>query len=378
MPKINKCLAVAFLFPVLAVAVFSQTPAAAPTPVREDREIVVTEEIKVNVAAFDEAGEFASDVKKEDLVVSEDGRLQQASSVRRAPANVLIVLDTGGEMRSNLSQTRAAAKNLVESLQANDRISIFQFGDRVEMLADWTTDKAQAVEVLDKKLSFGRRSALNDALRKAVEFFYKTPLENRHLVIIAGGTDGFGDQAAREAAAKSLMASDISVHVVGYTSLQKESVARRKSVFNEGEYKPRRLPEEVVETLPDPKGAGKKKNVTPRDMAKMPRLGSITLDVQRIKRAKKDAKELKAGEQFLTRIAEDASGEIFLPETFDEMIEETAAIAKIIDSQYVMTYAPKRALKDSPPGEIRRIEVSSKRAGLQIEASRKFVVAEKK
>ena len=376
MPKINKCLAVAFLFPVLAVAVFSQTP--APTPVQEDREIVVTEEIKVNVAAFDESGEFVSDVKKEDLVVSEDGRLQQASSLRRAPANVLIVLDTGGEMRSNLSQTRAAAKNLVESLQESDRISIFQFGDKVEMLADWTTDKAQAVEVLDKKLSFGRRSALDEALRKAVEFFYKTPLENRHLVIIAGGTDGFGDQAAREAATKSLMASDISVHVVSYTTLQKESVAQRKSVFVEGEPKPRRLPEEVVETLPDPKGAGKKKNVTPRDMARMPRLGSITLDVQRIKRAKKDAKELKAGEQFLTRIAEDASGEIFLPETFDEMIEETAAIAKIVDSQYVITYAPKRALKDSPPGEIRRIEVSSKRAGLQIEASRKFVVAEKK
>lgn len=376
MPKINKYLAVAFLFPVLAVAVFSQTP--APTPIQEDREIVVTEEIKVNVAAFDEAGEFVSDVKKEDLVVSEDGRLQQASSVRRAPANVLIVLDTGGEIRSNLSHTRAAAKNLVESLQANDRISIFQFGDKVEMLADWTTDKAQILDVLDKKLSFGRRSALNEALRKAVEFFYKTPLENRHLVIIAGGADGFGDQAAREAATKSLMASDISVHVVSYTTLQKESVAQRKSVFIEGEPKPRRLPEEVVETLPDPKGAYKKKNVTIRDVARAPRLGSITLDVQRIKRAKKDAKELKAGEQFLTEIAEDASGEIFLPETFDEMIEETAAIAKIVDSQYVITYAPKRALKDSPPGEIRRIEVSSKRAGLQIEASRKFVVAEKK
>lgn len=376
MPKINKWIVFVFLFPGLAVAVFSQTP--APTPFREERVTVVTEEIKVNVAAFDERGEFVAGVRKEDLVVGEDGRLQQASSVRRVAANVLIALDTGGEMRSNLSETRAASRNLVASLQAGDRLSIFQFGDRAEMLADWTTDKTQALEVLDRKLSFGKRSALDDALRKAVEFFYKTPLENRHLVIIAGGTDGFNDAARRAAATKSLAASDITVHVVSFTSIQTKSASRDKSVFKEGEYKPRRLPEEVVETLPDPKGAGRKKQPTPRDTAKMPRLGSITLDAARIKRASKDQKELKAGELFLTEIAENAGGEIFLPRTFDELIAETVRIAKIIGAQYVITYVPKRPLNNSPPGEIRRIEITSKRAGLQVEARRKSVVAKRK
>lgn len=373
MLKVNKSLLFVLLFLILGVVEgFPQT--SVPTPVREERETVVTEEIKVSVAAFNEWGEFVSDVRKEDLVVSEDGRLQQASSIRHTPANVLIVLDTGGEMRSNLSQTRAAAKNLVESLRGDDRVSIFQFADSVEMLADWTTDRSQILAVLDRKLSFGRRNALNEALNKAVEFFYKMPIENRHLVLITGGIDSFNDSAQRDAATAALMASDINVHVVSYTNLQRNSIAAQKAIFIEGEPKPQRLPEEVADTLPDWKGSGKKKMVSPRDMAKMPRLGSITLDRERIKRAKENVKELENGEQFLKRIAEDANGEILLPETFDEMIEKTATLAKTIDSQYVITYVPKRPLNDSPKGEIRRIEVTSRREGLEVESRRKFVV----
>jgi hypothetical protein len=178
----------------------------------------------------------------------------------------------------------------------------------------------------------------------------------------------------RDTVKANLMASDINVHVISYTKLQKVSNASRKSIFVEGEFKPRRMPEEVADTLPDFKGSGKKKMVSPRDMAKMPRLGGVTLDRERIKRANNDLNELETDELFLTTIAEDTSGEILLPETFDEVIEKTNVIAQIIDSQYVITYAPKRLLKDSPKGEVRLIEVSSKRNGLQVEAHRKLIV----
>jgi hypothetical protein len=134
------------------------------------------------------------------------------------------------------------------------------------------------------------------------------------------------------------------------------------------------MPEEVADTLPDYKGAGKKKRVSPRDMAKMPRLGGVTVDRERIKRANNDLKELETDELFLTTIAEDTSGEILLPESFDEVIEKTNVLAQIIDSQYVITYAPKRLLRDSPKGEVRLIEVSSKRNGLQVKAHRRLSV----
>ena len=109
-------------------------------------------------------------------------------------------------------------------------------------------------------------------------------------------------------------------------------------------------------------------------MAKMPRLGGVTLDRERIKRANDDLSELETDELFLTTISENTGGEILLPETFDEAIEKTTLLAQIIDSQYVITYAPKRLLRDSPKGEVRLIEVSSKRNGLQVEAHRKLIV----
>jgi VWFA-related protein len=372
MLKFKKYLLIICLFSALGIESFAQNP--DQPPIAEENEKVLTEEIKLNVAAFDISGQFVSDLKMEDLVIVEDGRLQQPSSARRVPASVLIVLDTGGEMRSNLSVTRAAAKSLVNSLQPSDSVSVFQFGDKVEMLSDWTTDKTRIFDVLDKKLAFGRRSIFNQALDSAIKFFYKTPLENRHLVLITNGADSFNDSALRDSVKANLMARDINVYVISYTKLQKGSIASRKSIFVEGEFKPRRMPEEVADTLPDYKGAGKKKMVSPRDMAKMPRLGGVTLDRERIKRANNDLNELETDELFLTTIAEDTNGEILLPETFDEAIEKTNVIAQIIDSHYVITYVPKRRLRDSPKGEIRLIEVSSKRNGLQVKAQRKLIV----
>src|SRR5688572_30210275 len=94
-----------FFFP--AAGVNAQTARPTP-PAAEETEKVFTEEIKLNVLAFDEEGKFVSDVRKEDLVITENNILHQASSIRRIPANVLIVMDTGGEMRQikSINQTR--------------------------------------------------------------------------------------------------------------------------------------------------------------------------------------------------------------------------------------------------------------------------------
>jgi hypothetical protein len=266
MLKINTCFLSAIIFSAFASADFAQTPERVP--INEVNETVITEEIKLNVSAFDANGQFASDLRKEDLVILEDGRLQQASAVRRVPANVLIVLDTGGDMRGNLSTTRAAAKNLVESLAANDSISIFQYGDKVERLSDGTTDRAKIFGVLDNKLTFGKRSVLNQALDEAIRFFISMPLENRHLILITSGIDSFNDSSARKSAVANLMVSDINVHVISYTCLQKGSISSQKSIFSKGTWKPRRLPDEIVDTLPNPKRPGLKQEeqeVTPRE-----------------------------------------------------------------------------------------------------------------
>src|SRR4029077_9919079 len=72
---------------------------STPTPTPQDDTLRIhTEEIKLNVLAFDENGNFFKDVTPDDLVITENNVLHQPSSVRRIPANVLVVMDTGGEL----------------------------------------------------------------------------------------------------------------------------------------------------------------------------------------------------------------------------------------------------------------------------------------
>ena len=59
---------------------------------------VFTEEVRLPVIAVDQFGHYDPTVVPDDILVLEDGVAQQIKSVRRIPANVLLVLDTGGEL----------------------------------------------------------------------------------------------------------------------------------------------------------------------------------------------------------------------------------------------------------------------------------------
>ena len=87
-----------FIFLLLFVAFgYSQTPTPNPTPPETDIN-VVTEEIKLSFSAVNYKGYRSLGLTKDDVVITENGRLHQAESVRQVPANVLFVLDVGNEI----------------------------------------------------------------------------------------------------------------------------------------------------------------------------------------------------------------------------------------------------------------------------------------
>lgn len=337
---------------------------AAPTPVPtppEQVERVETEEIKLNISAFDTNGEFVKDVRVEDVVIVENGRLHQPTSVRRTAANVLILLDVGSEIAyaKRRKTTADTARSLVGALQGNDSVAVMQYGDKVEVLSDWTKDKSAVLQKLDeKKLGFGKRSAFIYALDQAVDFFRNAPVDNRHLVIISDGVDSFNDERARTSVLRNLLSSDVNVHVVSYTRLQQKAIEGAKKTSTG-----RRKQELPPGAEPPVRGT------TPTFS-----IGSINLDREMMRKRKEQTAQLKKSEQLLTMIAEDTNGEIFLPESNEEMISKMTQLAKNIDSQYVITYTPKNPLNESPDGEVRLIEVNSKRTGLDIQGRRKLVV----
>jgi VWFA-related protein len=358
-----------FLFVLFASTVPAQSrrvPPATPTPTprEDDTERVDTEEIKLNVVAFNDDGEFVGDVKESDLVITENNILHQPSSLRRIPANVLIVMDTGGEMRQvkSLDQTRKTARAVVGALRPEDSIAVLQYGDKAEIVVEWTTDKQQVSRAIGRT-KFGRRSVFVDALNLAREFLLKNPLDNKHLVLITDGTDSAGNQAAKREALRRLLSTEISVHVLSYTRMESEDIAPRTKMITNSP-PPKAMPDEVAAQLPN--GV--------RDVATAPKSKTINLDRTLLRKLKARKADLENSEKQLESLAENTNGTAVVPDSLDEMVEKTAFVAKMIDASYVLTYIPKIPIVEKGGPAERNIEVTSKRPGLLVQARRKLVV----
>ncbi len=339
-------------------------PTPTPTPADEILRID-TEEIKLNVLAFDERGEFFRDVTINDLVVTENNILHPPTSVRRIPANVLIVMDAGGELRSvkTLDNTRKVARGVVDALRPGDSISIISYADKAEVVGEWTTDKTVAFAAI-KRTNFGRRSVFVDALKLATDFLLRSGVDNKHVVLITDGTDSMGRSSQKFDAIQRLMATDVSVHVISYTSMEAADIEPRTKGTSKTP-PPQALPPEVVDQLPnDVKIAAKRPKVGP----------TINIDRTLIKKMKARKAELEAAQEQLEKLAENTNGEYILPETVDEMVDKAALVAQMIDSSYVVTYMPKISVAETRGIAERNIEVTSKRSGLIVQARRKLLI----
>jgi Mg-chelatase subunit ChlD len=368
--KVFGCRLAALLAVVLTVAFAANAQSGrvqqTPTPPPDETVRIVTEEIKLNVLAFDENGDFFGDMTANDLVITENDVLHQPASVRRIPANVLIVMDTGGELRSvkTLDRTRRVAGAVVNALRPGDTVAILAYSDKAELVGEWTDDRSQALAAI-RRANFGRRSAFVDALKLATDLLVKVPFDNKHLVLITDGTDSAGRSSDKFDAFQRLLATDISVHVLSYTSMEAADIEpRTKRLSNTP---PRQaMPPEVIDQLPD---SG------PREAAKRPKIGpTINMDRTLLKTLKARKAQLEVSEKELEKLAADTNGEFILPSGIDEMAEKSALVASMIDASYVVTYMPKISVVETRGLAERTINVTSKRPGLIVQARRRLVI----
>jgi Mg-chelatase subunit ChlD len=355
---------------ICAAAVFGQSGRVQqkPTPTPEADTIrVTTEEIKLNVLAFDEKGGFFKDVTDNDLVITENDVLHQPTSVRRIPANVLVVMDTGGDMRAmkSLDQTRKVATAVVNALRPGDSIAVMDYADKVEMLSEWSADKGVALNAI-RHSNFGRRSMFIDALKQAMTFMNRSGIENKHIVLISDGTDSTGRTSEKFDTLQRLLATDISVHVISYTAMEAADIEpRTKAISNTPP--PKAMPDEVRDQLPN---GVKDKGV---------KIGpTVNLDRTLIKKLKSRKQDLVDSQAQLEKISEGTNGEFIVPEGLDEMIEKAPLVAQMIDSSYVVTYTPKIAVAESRGVAERNIEVTSRRPGLIVQARRRLLIDHRK
>lgn len=365
---------------VFATSVYAQatrqpSPSPSPTPPNEEQEPVkvFTEEVRLPVIALDQYGHYDPSLEVDDVLVLEDGVAQQIRSIRHLPANVLLVLDTGGEvsglggMSKGTGLTRDVGIQLLNNLQDGTLVSVMQFNNSVQLLQPWTRDKQKVLKVLKKKLSSGKRSRFSEAVAEAARQLADRPEGSRHVVFITDGVDTPGGKTDRAEAIKRLAAARATVHIISYTEFVRQKKEEKSSSSAIRQLPPASDPITATDpTLPP----GTTRNPSFR-------LKTITFDPAMKRQRKAYEADIEKSQQVLTSVAEETGGRIFLPKSSEEMITQAREAAREIGAEFVVTYRPKRPLADSSQGEYRRIEVASRRVGLSLRSRRGYVVPDR-
>jgi hypothetical protein len=362
------------------------TPVASPqpTPLPQQQESVkiYTKEVFLPVVATDSNGRFDPTLELNDLLVLEDGEPQTIRSVRRTPASVLLLLDTGGfrnpAMRTNA--TRDLAVRLISQLRAGDQVAAFQFGGKVELIQTWTSDQSVAIHSLKTRLSSGRYGRFQSALAAASVQLTSAPPGNRHIVLVTDGGESLLDKDDLAAGMKQLYMAQATVHVISYTLLGRKAISvlhPKIPVIPIAVRRKNQLDIAVAPTFPN---ADKKlaEELKHKSILRIILEGSypvgLNVDFPMWRHSRDQLKTLKQNELLLGWVAEETGGDIILPASEDELSTLTDDLAREIDSQYIVTYRPKSGVALKSEADIRRVEVVSRRVGLYVSSRRRYVV----
>ncbi|MBV9926012.1 MAG: VWA domain-containing protein [Acidobacteria bacterium] len=349
-------------------------PRPTPKPVDDDdvTESVYTEEVRIPVFAFDEKGNFDGTLAVDDVLVVEDDVPQQVKSVRRTPASVVLLLGTGWDLdpavRSNT--TRDVALALIRNLREGDSVAVVQYNSKVDTLQGWTGDKVEAARSVRTQLVSGEGSNLSRGLRRAVELLSERPVGNRHLVIVGDGIDTASSRDYDEAR-RRLVASQATLHVISYNEVAREQLKRPwwKAPPERPGATQTAADQATVGIDPTRPPGMRGPGINPHDVN-----SGVTFDPA-LKRRREEAKrEMERGQARLKTLTEETGGRLREPDTEENMGVEAASVAREIDSQYVVTYSPKRPLRRATASEYRHIHVGARRQGLTLRARAGYVV----
>jgi len=155
-------LPVSFLIALICCASFcaaqNKTPSPSPSPTppsgeSPDKVKIFTEEVVIPVSAYDDSGHLSVALEPDAIVVFEDDVRQTVRSIRRVPANVLLLLDTGGALNPamSVSTTKEISMRLISNLRTGDQLEGSNLGTNWESIAIGRVKPDQWIGPLTRK-----------------------------------------------------------------------------------------------------------------------------------------------------------------------------------------------------------------------------------
>jgi VWFA-related protein len=183
--------------------------------------------VEVNVAVLDNRGNFIPNIPQGNFRVLEDNVPQQIAdfTMGEAPMTVALVIEFSNLFQhywgETWYQTLTASYGFLETLKPEDYVAVVAYDMRPEILSDFSTDKRQAHEAMQRlRIAAFSESNLYDAITDVAQRM--SDIEGRKaIVLIASGVDTFS-KITFDKTRKILQNAGVPIYAIGLMQALRE------------------------------------------------------------------------------------------------------------------------------------------------------------
>jgi VWFA-related protein len=308
----------------------SAPPARVEDQTVNDDEVVRVEsaEVMLPVTVRDARGQLVATLTREDFRVLEDGREQPLSdlALRKVPVDVALMVDASSSVAASLDDFRQAADEFAARLAPEDRFCLIKFDDRVELVQDWTSNRAQLRRSL-RRITTGMFTNFNDALWLMAREQFKAASRRHAAVVLSDGIDSGRGRFRASDALRALLEAQATVYVISNSRIER---ARKQA---------------ELDTL-----------LSGTD-------SSVRFNQLRIGDLQEGLRVLSLSERNLEQIADATGGRLYTPDSFDALGSVYTEVADELRSQYALYYTPLDTKRD---GRFRSVQALTKDQALKV------------
>ncbi len=343
-------------------------PAATPPPADSPQEVGEDEVVRVNttlvtipVSVLDRDGKYVPSIRQPEFRIWEDGIEQEITyfATVEKPFTVALVLDTSGSTKFRLDEIQDAAIAFVDQLRPADRVMVVSFDDRIEVLAEPTSDR-QYLRNAIRRTRPGNGTRLYDAVDQIINRHLNRVEGRKAIVLFTDGVDTTSSRASYERNVRDAEELDALIYPVQYDTFD-HSVA---NIPRGGGGGGRRMPRTGSGTVIDILGriilgGG---GVT---------IGSGGGGGGGTNCSGCTREEYERGDRYLREMARVTGGRVYPADTTRSLEQSFSLIAEELRRQYSLGYYPKQTAQAA--GQRRRIKVRVQRPGLVVQARDSYI-----
>jgi len=160
------------------------------TPPGQIVSTVAPQLLHFNASITDRNGRAISGMHESDFTDFENGIERKVTKVTptNQPFNLVLLLDVSGSVEERMDFIRKAARDFLRTVSPQDRIAIISFRDDIQLISDFSTDRAMLSRKLDE-IDAGGGTALYDALGYVLSSMIKQLRAERSAIVVMSDGD---------------------------------------------------------------------------------------------------------------------------------------------------------------------------------------------